>query len=471
MNMKIDFQRLTEEEYQNMIKDKQMKNEQLLEIIRKCPFNEVLSDFFMNDNRNMMIFNALSKKDILDLLGRKISFPRSILNSTKLFHSLKAPSIITFRNNINILMNNYGFVEIEKQVLDYYLDILKKYNSKSKIFTTYEEFYSGQSGQYKTSLIDNSDLLMNYRILQNNNDLESLQRITSHIISNIIVDYLFKDNYYNVIANIREMLRYISKTKKILLSAKSLEMYMRVIDLDEIDNEEKIAFFHSLKNKKVEKIYYDDLQRLKKHSYNEISKSLFQIDSGAKKDSLLSSKYQCDIYDLRNQDYYLIIRTLSHPIDLNLQKKYECYSLISNENNSFYHFSDKCFIYGYNHIPIKRIAHVFEHDSFSSTGHNHQVSPYINRIMTKEELVNSSGKYSEIGISNSNEEDSLKPAYIIAIDTITLDIVNESKRLNIPILLLQEKRKNKQVLKALDDINYTYAYSIHKENEREKKRN
>ena len=78
--------------------------------------------------------------------------------------------------------------------------------------------------------------------------------------------------------------------------------------------------------------------------------------------------------------------------------------------------------------------------------------------MTPEEIAESSDSYSEINIKNkksdrqtSRKYDEMKPSYIVAMDNMTKEQIEESKRLNIPIVVIERERYK---TKRIDDIEY-----------------
>ena len=123
----------------------------------------------------------------------------------------------------------------------------------------------------------------------------------------------------------------------------------------------------------------------------------------------------------------------------------DCYSLISNENTAVY--NEESYIYGYDYIDISRILHINENDSFSTDNYNKNniTTHMVNRIMSSEEIINKSSEftnYSEIQIENKKLDtcyEALSPSYIISYDKITKDVLDESRRLNIPICIIKKK--------------------------------
>ena len=90
---------------------------------------------------------------------------------------------------------------------------------------------------------------------------------------------------------------------------------------------------------------------------------------------------------------------------------------------------------------------MLEQDAFSSDAYNDNkdVSNYVNRIVSKDELVLGSDCYSEVELVNIQDKNgkyiNQKPDFIVAYDNIRdIDII-ESKRLNIPIVILDKNER------------------------------
>lgn len=128
-----------------------------------------------------------------------------------------------------------------------------------------------------------------------------------------------------------------------------------------------------------------------------------------------------------------------------------CYSIISDENSVTYDGRfENDILYGYNSFDNNTVIHMSEQDSFSTDvkDNNDDVSRFVNRIMTAKELVNGSYYYSEIDLANLQDEngkyDAKKPDFIVVYDKVSDIDVIESKRLNIPIVIIKLKELKKE---------------------------
>ena len=277
-----------------------------------------------------------------------------------------------------------------------------------------------------------------------------LREITSKKISEVVVDALFCDNIYNVWLNIKEMLRYndkLSDNKKVLDKAK-VEFYKLILDFDNIECDKKIEIFNKFYNKNISVVFYDDLRKLKDVSYDMIKEEL--VDLSKENDKLVPSKIDgVSVYDLRDSEYMMLVRA-QYPYRDKSNNRRNCYSIISNDNSDTYGHGENndMLIYGYNSFDNDTVLHMLEQDAFSSDlfGDN-AATRYVNRIMTAKELANGSSWYSEIELvnlqNNNMEYDVKKPDFIVAYDDIRYNDLKESKRLNIPIVVIRKTRLNK----------------------------
>ena len=266
---------------------------------------------------------------------------------------------------------------------------------------------------------------------------EMLKKLSNKKLSDLIIDRLFKDNYYNVLINIREMFNYNEKLQNSLIEKEYLDIYMLLLNFDSLTNKEKIEFFKKNKDKDLSTKFYEDLRKCKNDAYNSIINSLYVPNN---KNELLSNKYGVDIYLLDGDNFDMMIRGLKTPYCENTRLYRECFSLINNDNTSRVNSN---YYYGYNNIDYDYIIHVSEGDSFSADMLENGTKK-INRIMTSDE-INSYCGISEIQIKTNQKN--LEPSYLVAFNDINESYVENSKKLGIPIILINEEKYNKRKLK------------------------
>ena len=357
-------------------------------------------------------------------------------------------------------MNN-DYLIIKKKLDKYYKELLNEYDSDSGLFKVYDEIIKKPSLMYEyraNSFIYSNDIrrifLKHNDYDENGNacfvDLDSLKKElkgeVNRKISEVVVDALFCDNIYNVWLNINEMLRYNSKldAEDKVLDNDKIDFYQMILNFDKISCEDKINLFNKLYDKNISVSFYDDLRKLKDISYDMIKKDL--IDLSKCDDKLVSNDIDdVKVYDLRDSKYTMLVRMQGIYKDKSNNRR-NCYSIISDENSDTYGHGEGGIIYGYNSFDNDTVIHMLEQDAFSGDVYssNTAVSRYVNRIMTSKELVNGSNWYSEIelvNLQNENKEYNIKkPDFIVVYDEIRDKDIMESKRLNIPIVIIKMTR-------------------------------
>lgn len=373
------------------------------------------------------------------------------------FEDIKSTSLLDFRRKIDLMLISNPSFEIEYKVKKYYEKLLNQYNNKSKLFYKYEEIINLFKNNKLEDLYSYNifDYLLDRNLIIKLQDYchyrdglnlvyEELKKRTSIKISEIVVDGLFQDTIYNVWINIREMIRYNSLLDKKLLSNERVNFYQMILNIDNISCNEKIKLYHSLKDKNIPLMFYEDLRSLKNNAYHEIKEGLFKTYQYKNLlNNALSLDYGIPIYELDNEKFNMLISCRDSYKQFDCIRRH-CYSLISDLNMNVY----KCnrFIYGYEDIDINNILHMFESDSYSSNGNGYSRNSFtttrVNRIMSLKE-INSFESYNEIQIINKEFEETkfevMKPNYLVVFDEIDIKHINEAKMINIPIVRINTK--------------------------------
>lgn len=429
---------------------------------------ESIKYLFFSDKRINYLF---PKINIMELIKNDTIFPNEILNNKKFFNMLKTNSLVIFRKTINNLEKNNLPEPIENHINKYYEELINSYNEEYDMFNDYVYIINlihrlNKTVNFNSYILDREASIIYNNYLNNKelNIINEYKKLTSLKLSEIIIDYLFQDNIYNVWFNIKEMFRFNDKFH--LLDLNKEEFYTTILNFDELSNKDKIKFYHTYKNENINLMFYEDLRNTKDKSYEFINNQLFNYNN-YNINLKLSLKYKTNIYDLRDQEFFMLVRGEKCHQETTSSLR-NCYSIISNENTSVFG-SGTITIYGYNNIDVDRVLHVYESDSYSLDLNEKKVISRIkvNRIMTPKELCNGSSWYSEIQIINQKDANGFyaakRPDYIVAINYINQEDVYESKRLNIPIVLIKkqllEKNKMIDVKLTKDEEEYIDEYA------------
>ena len=234
--------RISENDYACLLNDDDLSEKRIIFLINERLYPNVISDFFLNNRRSLIIFNQLSFNSIMSLINNGIQFSSEQIGTDRFFRMLKSNSVLDFRNNINLITLKLGYLDIEKRVFDYYDSIFQTFNYDSKMFNIYKEVYAflEEKKYVDITMFNDNDLLFDFSLINRKLSIEYLQELTSQKISEIVIDYLFKDNIYNVFINIQEMLHYDDACGRKYLSIEIRDFFNFVLKFDELSSEDKI---------------------------------------------------------------------------------------------------------------------------------------------------------------------------------------------------------------------------------------
>mgnify|MGYP004651145813 FL=1 len=479
-----DFLSLINKDNQKALLGENFSDDIILKLIGY--FNiDTLSYFFLNDRRSIDLFEKIP--NINGYINSGVKFNDSILSSQRFFNRLKSSSFVIFRKNINTVETYNNPIMIEQKLKKYYDELISSYDSEEDMFGEYWGVLNNPSLLYnyydKDTFIFSYDIVLLFeKYLSCDDDdnlyfkdrdalIQILKMETSKKISEVVIDALFSDNIYNVGINIREMIRYNNKLDKNdkALDDDRVAFYKMILDFDNISSKDKIKLFNEFKDRNFSLTFYDDLRKLKDASYDMIKNDLLDLSKYSDKVSSIDcERTQCLVYDLRDSKYTMLVRS-KFPHKDKSNKRRNCYSIISDENNNTFdqgEDNDKI-IYGYNSFLNDRVIHMLEQDAFSSDAYNDNkdVSNYVNRIVSKDELVLGSDCYSEVELVNIQDENgkyiNQKPDFIVVYDNIRDIDITESKRLNIPIVIIRKNilDKNERIDMEFDREKDRYVNS------------
>lgn len=479
-----DFLSLINKDNQKALLGENFSDDIILKLIGY--FNiDTLSYFFLNDRRSIDLFEKIP--NINGYINSGVKFNDSILSSQRFFNRLKSSSFVIFRKNINTVETYNNPIMIEQKLKKYYDELISSYDSEEDMFGEYFGVLNNPSLLYnyydKDTFIFSYDIVLLFeKYLSCDDDdnlyfkdrdalIQILKMETSKKISEVVIDALFSDNIYNVGINIREMIRYNNKLDKNdkALDDDRVAFYKMILSFDNISSKDKIKLFNEFKDRNFSLTFYDDLRKLKDASYDMIKNDLLDLSKYSDKVSSIDcERTQCLVYDLRDSKYTMLVRS-KFPHKDKSNKRRNCYSIISDENNNTFdqgEDNDKI-IYGYNSFLNDRVIHMLEQDAFSSDAYNDNkdVSNYVNRIVSKDELVLGSDCYSEVELVNIQDENgkyiNQKPDFIVVYDNIRDIDITESKRLNIPIVIIRKNilDKNERIDMEFDREKDRYVNS------------
>lgn len=462
LEISYDFLSNVESEYQRwIIYEPGITDDTLVSLLMRFR-NKFKSEFFENDPRALYLYTRFN---INDLAKSGIKFNDNILKKKDFFDMLKKDSFIEFRNNINNMEKYNNPVIIESRLEDYYDELINLYDKDSGLFKEYEEVLNNpKMYEFKNSYIFDFGVVskISSHLMKDDSGsfyyekkdrlLDFLEEETSKKLSEIIIDAIFRDNIYNVWLNIWEMLRYnnlLDECDKIF-DSDQIDFYMMILNFDKISNFDKIELYYKLKNINYNLIFYEDLRRVKDIAYNRIKNNLMNPSLHHEYiDKESTEKYGVTVYDLKDREYTLLVRTQAEFKDEGRYRR-SCYSIVSSDNTQVFGENDMySFLYGYNSFENDMVLHMFESDSYSLNFRD-EPSRYVNRIMSSEQLVKASSGYSEVQLVNPKSDKgkykwtAKKPDFIVVFEIIRDMHIKESRRLGIPIVVIRNKKLDKE---------------------------
>lgn len=433
------FLSMIEEEKQLLLLKEPFKEETLNDLLPH--FKNKVIETFLKESPNAY---SILEKGILsvpdDIIFRNILLPSSLLKSNLLFEKIKGSSMIGTRNLVNRLLVVNPDFSIETRLEEYEENLINQYNEVTGLFRSYEgltlENIHSKIDKSKEPYLLSISMLHDINPYWNEEEFQTyLKKETKRKLSELVMDYLFKDNYYNVKINLKEILRYERKKQiPYLLSSETLALYEIFSMIDHVPNDKKIDLFKTLKDQKVYQTFYENLRKCKNEAYQNMIEGLYHVPSEEDK-----------VYTLKGEKFSMLVRGMEKfSSTLPPIRKRGCYSLIDDGNldvmPGYSHY------YGYQNIDMDFISHIFENDCYSSNDKDHQTNA-INRIMTSKQITEIAG-YSEIQILNQKKDEkylSLSPSYLVVFDEVTPYDQEEAKRLHIPIVKIEKSKYPKQV--------------------------
>ena len=280
-------------------------------------------------------------------------------------------------------------------------------------------------------------------------------------ISNYIIDYHFNDIYYNVVADITELLNFYYQ-ENINIEKNILQLYLKILNIDKLTAEAKLELFEQLNNINIKEIFYDHITKAKQIRNESIIKSTltkenikkyynknFSKKFNTKIYQLTRKKFNTKIYQLKGENFYAIVKSSNNTNDTNYETISKSFSLIGSQALETYDIGTK-FIYDVSKLDINQILHVYPADSFASyykLGNYRKPTNKINKLYVADELVKNTLSYNEILLLDKGyTEDEINKNFnhmeIIAIyckDEITNEDLEMSKEMNLPIMLVHSK--------------------------------
>lgn len=323
-----------------------------------------------------------------------------------------------------------------------------------------------------------------------NGIIEYLQRLSSNVISNYIIDYHFEENYYNVMYDLKELLDFYY-AGNITISKDRVDLYTSILNIDDLSILEKKELHSKLKSYNMMEMFYDDMAFARKIVRTSIKESAASKEQLLKyKDDELSQEYGVDVYKIDNEPFFALVKT-GRKLSDDLPTGHSFSIVGNNAVGVFGDVSDSTtFVYDSADLNSDQIVHVFPQDSFTyykpfeaSRDATRRVEP----LLMIDELVGETTSYNELLIlekgKNPTDFDKdipeLKKIALYCVDKISKKDVEAAKINGVGIFLVNSKdyaNSNYEVQNlyrnrnSIDYYNYNYFNGYYEKELHDKRR-
>ena len=385
-----------------------------------------------------------------------------------IINTLLSDDYYKIKKNINELINNQDFIKKITNihnpiVFDRFIKMCEYKVDTSILYDERDKFI-----RENISKLNNTNIYEFFDI--NNLDKEHKEIIANRYLTEYIINYYFGDNYYNFMTNFYQMLTYLKRTKKDLVSKEHIKLYKEFVDLNHMSLTDKIGFFNLLLDDiNIMEMFYDDINKVREDSHEELVAKSLKLNRSAKiynKD--ISEKLKIDVYNLDGEPFFGFVRCLAIPRG-NLFNYYRevnaedgrlgySFSYIGDKNIGTIDYDGKGVTLFYDNIDYKNIMYVHHSDLHSKkmNTQNDYLSIKENEMVTPESLIAHTKNYNEIYIKTEGKEN--RPKALICYDVIDDKDIAFAKKYHVALLVIN-RSKYKRYEEYEDDYD-DYTYNI-----------
>lgn len=509
------------------IQDKSMNPEMMIEIVSnlgKIPQEQVIksftfpnsilervlinanknsSEYLLNNDLRITTLNNLSFSELFKIFSKDIQIPSVLLNEKKFQEKLVT---ITdpkdYRFLMNALESNNDISLIEAKRKQFYEREIRSYNTDRKMLDSFYQAYLELVNlieNQKISLETVEKIMRNHfntfgdnfswlslvkNTMENCKDKNRLakffQEDSNYLLTNMIIDYHFEEIYYNFLLDVKQLYQF-QKTEGRTLNDHDIEIYGKLLDLDNLSYSIKLSLFEELKQINTIEKYYDDFRNAKNRSFSMMKEQMLNFDNIVKyKNHKLSKEYGVDIYTLEGETFYAFVKSLYIEKNNVLTKDNieNCtvdgasYSLDGSDKLDT--FENPCEYYNllFGDFNINQIVHTYPVDSYSDFVRDGKATLGTDRVLelyTPRDFVRRSPDYNEIiysqrsSIRNDELNEQLDVPKVLSIycyDYITKNDIKSAKNLGIGITLVKTENynasKSDDQIRICDTISYTW---------------
>lgn len=416
---------------------------------------------------------------IENIASRGITLPHQIIEEPEFVKRIsEITDVKTYRFLINDLEKSNDVEKLEKAREKYYENQINSFNKRNGMFKVYEDLYEKLASMDE---IDPFSLMQTAReIFKDANDgeifelLDQINKVNKEsglngikeflkeksnvMLGNMIIDSHFKDYYLNVLKDVKQLCNFDTLGGN-TLSGDKIEIYKKIIEINNLSYEEKLELNTELGKKNCVEEFYDDVRNSRNKMYSLIREEILNEDKISKYlDKEETDKFGVNIYRLEGEPFFALVKSFSvnKTFELSLSSIYSrkdagSFSIdASNKLNTFYKPKNKYNLI-FSDFNIDQVVHMFPTDSFSGYARGEKATDRVIELLTPKEFTGRSRDYNEVIIAQKNigkptdMDDRLplpKPFAIYCYDEIGPNDIESAKNLGIGIVVVNTKKYN-----------------------------
>lgn len=450
-----------------------------LDKIIKITNNSVLNYLFYENN----VFNSLNGLGfyfLKFLISTNSDIPISYLYEKKFVKRIsRASNIKNYRLFMKEFSKKYDSSYIEENRKKYYEKEILSYSNKTKMLNRFYNFYLEITNSinvdkdfdkivntyFDFSNVIDDPLYLELKDICLKRDFSFLKEFlineSNITLTNMIIDYHFEDIPYNFYMDLKRVIKFQEKNKT--LTDFDINLYEKILNLDNLDYQDKLKLHEKLKSNNMLTKFYDDYNKTKYKSISLIRKSILNKDKiKSYYNKQVSKKLGVDVYVLENVFFYALIKSLSIEKS-NILKSTDLISYVDGASYSvdssikLKTFYDPRVNYNiiYNDFNPDQVVHIYPVDSYSyyKRGNEFGATTRVFELLTPYELVDYGLDHNEIIIAQHNKRSfddvnnkltNPEPIGIYCYDFVTENDIISSKKLNLPIIVVKTKSYEKR---------------------------
>ena len=312
---------------------------------------------------------------------------------------------------------------------------------------------------------------------------EILKKESNIMLGNMIIDCHFKDYYLNVLKDVKQLCNFDALGGNALSNDK-IEIYKKIIEINNLSYEEKLELNTKLGKKNYVEEFYNDVRNSRNKMYSLMREEILNEDKISKYlDKEETDKFGVNIYRLEGEPFFALVKSLSidkafelSSGDIHSYKDSGSFSIDASNKLDTFHDPKDNYNLIFNNFNIDQVVHMFPVDSFSGYTRGENATDRVIELLTPKEFTGRSRNYNEVIIAQKNigkpsdMGDRLplpKPFAIYCYDEIGPNDIESAKNLGIGIVVVNTKKynieKNDSQISMFDTMssgkyNYDFKY-------------